>query len=574
MDGRRRRSPMTSPLLAWLEEPREDRGIRFAEDDGGWRLATYADLAARTREAAARLAGAGVGPGEVVSIVVPSGPQFVAAYFGALLAGAIPSPLVPPTIIQDPEQWADHTSRLIATASSHVVTEAELLSVARDAAGRAGLAREPFVLEHDGGGAEPPARPPAELALLQFTSGSSGTPRGVRVTWDNLVAMIDYIFEWVPWGPDDAGGHWLPLYHDFGLIGCLLAPATRQRDLWILRPEQFIRWPERWMDCFGREGAAFAAAPSFAFSYVLRKVDPARYEGQDFSGWRGAIIGAERIDPAVLERFAAMLEPHGFRRETYMTAYGMAETTLGVTGVPADEVPRALRVDWASLELGRPVGVLDRARVGAPEIGDGTGWLVSCGRPHAGLSLRALDADGRPLPDGHLGELEVEGPTVADGYVGEAGGRMTSFTPSGLRTGDAGFVVDGELYVVGRLGDAVKLRGRSVYAEDLEARLGAIDGVPRGRCVIIPGAREGGEALVAIVETAPGEWSQRALRVLAREAGPEARVEVYSAQPATIPRTSSGKPRRRVLWERFARGEVELERVAAAGGERIPEGAA
>ena len=558
---------MRTDLLAWIEDPSAARGIRFARDDGGWDFVSYACLAADTRSAAAAFAGVGLDHGSVVSIIVPTGPAFVAAYFGALLAGLVPAPLVPPTIFQRPDEYVEHTGRLIGAAASLVVTEAELTGVVEQASARAGLDRPPLELALSGADASFDRRAPADLALLQFTSGSSGHPRGVRVTWDNLQAMIDHIFTWVPWGEDDAGAHWLPLYHDFGLIGCLLAPTTRQRDLWVLRPDQFVRTPARWLECFGREGAAFAATPNFAFAYLLRKLDRDTLPGQDFSNWRGAIIGAERIDPSVLERFARMLEPYGFRRETYMPAYGLAEATLGVTGVPADRRARAVHVDWSSLQLAQPVSVADSDEFSSEAVGDGSGWLVGCGPPHPGLTVRILDEHGEPLPDGSLGEIEVRGATVADGYLGDASGGMSSFRDGALRTGDAGFVIDGELFVAGRLGDAVKLRGRSVYAEDLEAKLCVIDGVPRGRCVVIPGASEDGEALVAIVETSPGEWSRRAERVLLKEAGPGVRVQLWSAPPGTIPRTSSGKPRRRVLWQQFVGGSLPLEPVAAAAVE-------
>jgi acyl-CoA synthetase (AMP-forming)/AMP-acid ligase II len=550
-------------LLAWLEDPSEHHGIRFARDGDAWEFHSFRELAGAAREVAARLVDTGVEPGAVVSIVIPTGPLFVATYFGTLLAGLVPAPHAPATIFQQPEEYVEHTAHLIGAASSLVATEPAMSEIVGRATTTAGLQRAPLELEFSGDRVDFHRRPAAELALLQFTSGSSGRPRGVRVTWANLAAMIDYIFQWLPWGPEDAGVHWLPLHHDFGLIGCMLAPTAYQRDMWSLRPDQFIRTPSRWLECFGREHAAFAATPGFSFHYLLRKLDRTTLEGQDFSGWKGAIIGAERIDPAVLGDFARMLEPHGFRPETYLPAYGLAEATLGVTGLQADQRPRAVQVQWSSLQVGERVEVLAIAEVGAAVIGDGSGWLVGCGHPHEGLSIRILDDQGEPVGERHLGEIEVNGPTVGAGYLGAREGGVTAFTGEGLRTGDAGFLVDGELFVVGRQGDAVKLRGRSVYAEELEAKLFVIDGVPRGRCVVIPGSTEEGEALVAIVEAPPGDWCERAQRVLAKEAGPEVEVRVWSAPPGTIPRTSSGKPRRRMLWQRFVRKSLTLQPVHA-----------
>lgn len=549
-------------LLDWLDAPSAEQGIRFLQEDGTWALTTYADLAAMARAIAARLLEEGLRRDDAVALVVPSGPAFVGAFFGTLLAGGTPTPLVPPSMFEATETWVAHSAPLMATGTRTVLTEEDLLPVVSAATERAGVGGTTSAIDPAARASEMPGVRPSELALLQFTSGSSGRPRAVRVTPTNLEAMIHHIFRWVPWAAGESGAHWMPLYHDFGLIGGTIAPVTRQRDLFVMRPDQFVRAPERWLDCFGRRGAAFAAAPNFAFSYAVKRVDPETLEGSDFSGWRGAIIGAERIDPAILERFAAMLEPHGFRRETYMPAYGMAEATLGVTGVRASVVARALRPDWARLRLGHEVCVEARAELGDPQVGDGAGWLVGCGQPHEGLDVAVLDLDGAPLPEGHLGEIAVRGDVVTAGYLGEAAAGPSAFEPDGrLRTGDGGFMVDGELHVVGRIGDAIKVRGRTLYAEDLEAKLAALDGVPRGRCVVIPGVASGDEALVAIVEAPAGPWVEAAVRTLVREAGERTHVEVLAAPRGTIKRTSSGKPRRRVLWRELVEGTLRLEPV-------------
>jgi fatty-acyl-CoA synthase len=560
-------------LLDWVSRPSETRGIRFAADGDDWAFTSYAELASGAAEVSRLLADHGVAEGSVAAIVIPSGPDFVAAYFGCLLAGVTPCPLVPPTLFENPDDWAEHTSGLIGAASSAVLTTDAIGDAAAKAGARAGLARPPIrVVTGQSGSCEPVRRAMPPYALLQFTSGSSGQPRGVRVTSENLETMIDAIFAWVPWGPDDAGAHWLPLYHDFGLIGCLLAPATRQRDLWILRPEQFVAAPRRWLECFGAFGASFSAAPGFAFAYAMRKVDPATLAGHDYSHWRGAVLGAERLDATVLDRFARMLEPHGFRRETYMPAYGLAEATLGVTGVPAGQLPRAVGPNWGALEFGRPVEIRREALLGSPQIDERSGWLLSCGIPHAGTSVSIVDDDGAALPPGHLGEISVTGPMVTDGYWNDAAGSSTRYVGSELRTGDAGFVRDGELYVVGRLGDALKVRGRSFFAEDLEAKLTTIDGIRRGRCAVVPATVAGSTTLTAIVEGGDGtrDWADRAVKFLQSEVGPEPRIEVRLGPPGTIPRTSSGKPRRRVLAERLMSGDVDGAVLVA--GSREAEG--
>jgi fatty-acyl-CoA synthase len=550
---------MTVGMLEWLFEPKSDRGIRFATDDEReWDLWTYERLASATWSAAAQLIDAGVAPGDIVAIIVPTGPGFVAAFCATLAVGATPAPLVPPTLFESDTHYVTHTGMLIGAAAAIVVTEAGLVGLVRRASDAGGLQRPPLVLDLTAAPAGPIRRAPAALALLQFTSGSSGTPRGVRVTYRNLESNIAMIRDWIDWGPDDAGAHWLPLYHDMGLIGCFLTPLVHQRDLWILRPEQFVLAPKRWLDCFGRGPAVFTAGPNFCFAYAASRIDPASLVGSDFSHWKSAFVAAERLDPSALGKFTRMLEPYGFQPSVFLPAYGMAEATLAVTGVPPKRVPNVIELDWDSVAFGAPVVVTAETPLGSPEVGDGASCLIGCGAELPGVSVRILDGDGQPVPDGCLGEIDISGITVADGYHGQNSSSITAFNEGRVRTGDAGFIHRGELFVVGRLGDSIKVRGRTLYAEELEAKLAAINGVPRGRCVVLP-AMGPVKGLVAIVEREATDWVEPAARLLRREAGRDAEVRILTSSPGTILRTSSGKPRRRVMWRTLVDGALDTK---------------
>jgi acyl-CoA synthetase (AMP-forming)/AMP-acid ligase II len=545
-------------LFDWLDEPTTQRGIRFARDDGTWDMASYAELAASSHSVAARLVESFPSvQGQIVSVVVPPGPEFVGAYFGVLLAGATPAPLVPPTLFDDADAYVNHTASLMQAAGGPVVSMPAVGDAVTRAAKQAGLT-EPLLLEvGDGATGDFDRRAAPAHALLQFTSGSSGRPRGVRVTRENLEANITMIRNWIDWAPDGVGAHWLPLYHDMGLIGCTLTPTVYERDLWIMRPDQFIRDPKRWLDCFGRAGAHFTATPGFGFAYALRRVPPEQLEGSDFSQWRAAILGAERLDPGTLRSFAEAMAPHGFRANTFLPAYGLAECTLAVTGGPRRGLPRAVFPDWASMRAGSPVTIKREAAVSSAEIADGAGWILGCGQALAPTRVSVLH-DGVRVDDGALGEIHVSGPTVADGYLGDERSVSTEFTTDGVRTGDAGFVFDGELFVVGRLGDSIKIRGRTVYAEDLEAKLTALRGVPRGRTVVLPGVDYGEESVTVITETALGEWVEPAMQVLRAEVGEHTRIRIAATPNGTIPRTSSGKPRRRELWQSVVDGTLPV----------------
>jgi fatty-acyl-CoA synthase len=562
---------VSTSLLDWLESPLSSRGVRFANDDGGWDLSTYEQLARGVHNIAALLQERGLERGDVVSIVVPTGPSFATAFFGTLMAGGTPSPLVPPGFFDKPDQYVSHTASLLATASKIVLTDDTLLEIVSRAHDAAHLMGQPLVIRDADTSVTAERQPRSELALLQFTSGSSGPPRGVRITWENLETNIEMIRTWIGWEPTDAGAHWLPLYHDMGLIGCFLTPIVNQRDLWIMRPDQFVREPVRWLERFGCGAAAFTAGPNFCFAYAAKKLQPEQVEGMDFSNWRAAIVGAERLDPGALGKFAAMLEPHGFRRDVFLPAYGLAEATLAVSISGVNRAPRVVRPNWASIGFGQPVAMSSETQLGDEQIGDGAGWLMGCGQPLPGVRVIVANEEGRALGDGTLGELTVEGSTVASGYAGDAESSSTSLSNGVLRSGDAGFTLAGEVFVTGRIGDALKVRGRTLYAEDLESKLFAIDGVPKGRCVVIPGMAEGSESVAVIVEAPPGAWVQEVQRLLERETH-AANVTILTGPRGTIQRTSSGKPRRRVLWRALVDGNLVLKLVADSSGDESGPG--
>jgi len=373
----------------------------------------------------------------------------------------------------------------------------------------------------------------------------------VRVSWHNLAANLAMIGRWTGWQPGEAAASWLPLHHDMGLIGCLLFPVTRQADLWLMRPEQFIKDPLRWLECFGPGRARHTASPSFGLGYAARKIPPERLAGLDLSGWRTLSVGAELVDAAALESFARFAAPAGFSRTAFLPAYGLAENTLGVTCGDRRARPRIVKPRWSGLRFGEPVPVVEVASLGDAPVPPGSGWLVGHGRPAAGedVSVRVVGLDGGTLADGCLGEIVVTGASVAGGYhAGRAGG-ATSFVDGELWTGDGGFFHDGELYVLGRMGDSLKLLGRSVYVEDLDAKAAGAAGLDRGRICVVAGMDHGQAAVTVFAEASDGPWRSAVLSALRRELGQEPELAVVCGQRGLIRRTSSGKPRRRHMWQ-------------------------
>ncbi|SHH24642.1 Acyl-CoA synthetase (AMP-forming)/AMP-acid ligase II [Jatrophihabitans endophyticus] len=565
-------------LLSWLDEPADDRGVHLYDPDTGWRLRSYAELAAEVHRVAARLRATGARPGDVVSLVLSAPWSFVTAFWGTVAAGMVPSPLASPLTFGGLEHYVPHLAAVFATGEPAVVlTDDALADVVATAVAASRCAPQVTRLESDGAGVGDGAadtrvtpRAPGELALLQFTSGSTGAPKGVRISRAALEANVAAIRGWLGWRDEDVFASWLPLYHDMGLIGGMVTPIASGTELWLLTPDQFVRSPLVWLECFGRHGATLTTSPSFGYGYTARRVRPDDLAGLDFSRWRVAILGAERIDPAAVAAFHRLVGPHGFDPDALVGAYGLAEVTLAASGTPPRSGVRLVRTATTALAVGEPVTIGDVGRLGVDDV-HGAGWMTSCGVALDGLAARIVDDDGAELPEGVFGEIELTGDSLADGYLvnGDDGPRAVSFGASGLRTGDSGFVDDGELFVVGRLGESMKVRGASIHAEDVELELAELDGVPRVRSGVAFGFLDGAHVAAVFVEgdEIDPRWVEAAtarVRVLtARTAEP---VVLRGARGA-IARTSSGKPRRRTMWSEFVTADPKW--TAAHG--RVPQ---
>jgi acyl-CoA synthetase (AMP-forming)/AMP-acid ligase II len=548
-----------SGVVAWLDDPATDRGVHLATPDGGWQFWPYDRLADLARRYGRRLVAAGVRPGEVVTLVEETGPEFIGLLFGAMWAGAVVSPLAPPPSFGDRERYHDHLRSALRTSTPRLVLHhPRSAGVAALCAGLGVAARASPDLLAGTGPPLPDGHPagpsdghlagdtapagPDRLALLQFTSGTSGRARGVRVPHTALAANLAMIRDWLRMTPDDPTASWLPVHHDMGLVGCLLAPVTGQTDLWLMPPSEFVRRPLRYLECFGRHGARLTAMPAFGLAHVLRRVRPEELRGLDFAHWRAVIVGAERVPAAVLDRFGALCAPYGFRRDALLPAYGLAEATLAVTGV-------RLATGWRSV----------------PYQG---GSVVGCGTPLPGVSVRVTGPDGLEVPEGTIGEIVVGGGAVCAGYAATAGttpagdgtaGDGTVVEAGLVRTGDAGFLRDGELFVLGRRGDSVKVRGRAVYAEDVEAVASAACDAPPGRIVALLG-QVGQRPVVALVLEHPRpDWPAKARRA-AGALTEDLPVETVVVGSGQVARTTSGKPRRRQMWADYQAGRLSPTR--------------
>ncbi|MFC3962359.1 AMP-binding protein [Nocardia jiangsuensis] len=562
-------------IRGWLAAPATDAGVYFAEEGDGWEYRSYAELAELSWSIAALMRERGLPGGAGVCVIMPTGFPCAAAFYAVWACGGIFTPVAPP-LFGDLNQYIAHVAAILEQARPRlVVTSVEFADLARQAHAAAGRTDEPLVVD--------PATLPApgerefsdpdECALLQFTSGSTGTPRGVRVSWPNLATNVGMISRLVDWRPGEAMVSWLPLYHDMGLVGAFLTTVTNQGDLYLMRPDQFVRDPARWLRAMTR--AQHSPSPSFALGYVAHRVRAEEIAELDLSGWRTLAVGSEPVELADLRSFAALTGPLGFSTRAYTLAYGLAESTLMVTSSARDRPITALRVDPAGLRFGAPVPVLEVAELRDGASIEGAGWITGLGFSTPESTVRVVDADGVELPDGTLGEMTVVGGSVALGYSGPAGPASSTRIEGGvLYSGDAGFLCRGEVFVLGRMGSSLKVRGKPVFMEDIESRVAQEAGITKGKLAAVAVPDAGNQGIVLFAESAPGEWLAKAHTIIRGELGPAQTVRIVTGPRGIIQRTSSGKPRRRHMWELFRSGGIpggevyEPDRTAAGAVDR------
>jgi amino acid adenylation domain-containing protein/non-ribosomal peptide synthase protein (TIGR01720 family) len=538
---------------------------------------SYRDLDRRARAIAARLQAAGL-RGERALLLYPPGLDFIVGFFGCLYAGVIAVPAYPPR----PRRTPTAILSLIEDAEPRaVMTTASMLPRLRPLLEHA----LPGALWLDTGGVDPDeadgwqgcgARP-EDLAFLQYTSGSTSAPRGVRVTHANLFHNERLIREAFAQTEDSVVVGWLPLYHDMGLIGSVLQPLYVGGRTILMSPAAFLQRPVRWLEAISRYRATTSGGPDFGYELCHRKVDPREIEGLDLTSWKVAFSGAEPVRHETLRRFAATFAPAGFRFEAFFPCYGLAEATLFVAGHRVGEPPVSLRVDAAALSH-------DRVEQGTDE--PGSRWLVSCGWSRGGQRIAIVEPEsGRMRGEDRVGEVWVAGESVAAGYwnrpeeTGRSFGARLAETGDGpyLRTGDLGFLHAGELYVTGRLKDLIILRGRNHYPQDIERTAARSHPALRSGGGAAFGVESGDEERLVVVheierhrEAEAGEVAEAIRRAVADEH--EVPVEdVVLLRAGTIPKTSSGKIRRTACREGYLAGRLEAVGTFARAERVTPE---
>ncbi len=555
-------------------------------DDSAPREITYAQLAGGARSIAAGLLRAGLSPGRTVAIMLPTSPDYFFVFFGVLMAGGIPVPIYPPA---RPAQLAEHVLRhrhILANAQAvMLVTVPEAALVARLLQAQVpGLRRvvAPADLMRDGESASPVAAGADDIALIQYTSGSTGNPKGVVLTHANLLANIRAMVAATAATPGDVFVSWLPLYHDMGLIGAFLSSLYVGFPLVVMSPLAFLSRPERWLRVMHAYRGTISAGPNFAYELCLKRLadaGDAALEGLDLSAWRLAFNGAEAVSPDTVQRFQARFAAYGLRPQSITPVYGLAESSVGLLFPPLGRGPlidRVRREPFARSRRAEPASADDPSAQ----------RFVACGRPLAGHEIRIVDESGREVGERVEGRLEFRGPSATAGYFHNAEETARLFHDGWLDTGDRAYLAGGEVYLTGRVKDIVIRGGRNLYPQEIEAAVGSVEGVRKG-CVAVFGEADsttGTERLVVLVETraelaAARERLHAAIAQAVIDTIGEPPDEIVLAPPHTVLKTSSGKIRRSACRALYREGRIgaaaptarvqALRLIASALGARL-----
>ena len=556
-------------VLRWHVEATPDRvHIYLREEDGRERPITYGTLWRDAAAVAAGLVARGIAPGDRVALLLRTEVAFFQAYFGVLLAGAVPVPLYPPFRADGLEEYARRQAGILRNA------EARLLMTFAEAEHVAGLLRPlaPSLssvatvdeIRLDVRTLAVPHIDDACLTLIQYTSGSTGMPKGVALTHANVLANIQAFGKAFSINADDVGVTWLPLYHDMGLIGTWLGALYHGIPVVVMSPLTFLSRPVRWLQAFSSHRGTLTAAPNFAYDLCVRKIADDEIGQLDLSSWRCALNGAEAVVYSTIERFSERFSQHGFRREAMKPVYGLAEASLCVTAPRPGREPRVDRIARGPFERGRRI---------EPAVSSDPNPLmfVGCGAPLVGHEIRVVSPAGEVLGEREEGAIHFRGPSVMQGYFRDPEATDAVTRGDGwMDSGDLGYCAEGDLFITGRVKDVIIAAGRNIYPQEVEEAVGDVPGVRRG-CVAAFGVHDHGsgtERLVVVAESRQQTVDARnALRdaIVARivDAIGIPPDEVFVAPPGAIPKSSSGKIRRSATKQLFIAGALGRGRASA-----------
>lgn len=536
-------------------------GFTFQNAAGRETRYTFAQIASETARRAGALHRLGLRSGERLALIATDPEHFVLTFLAAVRIGVIPVPLSPPMYVSRLDGYLAQTESIMKSSSAKLVAISgglrDSLAALAERLGEAvgWIDLESLMGAEEGFTPADTAISPDDVAFLQYTSGSTAEPRGVVVTHRCLISNARAFIAGLGADPvRDRGVTWLPLYHDMGLIGFVLAPIYTGISVVFIPTHRFVRNPNVWMDAIHAHRGTISFAPNFAFDLACRKAADVARDQWDLSCVRALGCGAEPIRSVTIERFLSLFgERWGLPATCIVPAYGLAESTLAVTMKPPNDAVRVLRIDRTVFEAqGRAIPALDGAV--NPLL------HVSSGAVFPGHELAIMDPAGVPLADLTEGEISLRGPSIAAGYFGAAAQSWRdAMLPDGwLRTGDLGYLADGELYVTGRIKDLIILNGRNIHPQEIERLASGVNGVREGGVAAFARPGDGGEEVVVVAE-ARGDRAAIADRIaLAIQQDMAVTVsDVVCVKPGSLARTTSGKLRRHQIRKRYLSNSLQ-----------------
>jgi acyl-CoA synthetase (AMP-forming)/AMP-acid ligase II len=546
-------------------------GAGVPAEGGSSSEASYSFTA--VERASARFGGAlqalGLRKGDRAALILPNNDDFILCFLGAIRAGIVPVPIYPPMALGQLQAYLDNTRHIVAKAGARaIVTSAKIKRLLGTVQASCPTVEQVVAVEGIRESLEP-LKPEKigmdDLAFLQFTSGSTSRPKGVTLTHGNLQANITCIMDdGLKIREEDIAISWLPLYHDMGLIGFVLAPLFYRIPTIYLPPLLFLKRPLVWFQAFTKHKGSIAYAPNFAYALCVKRIRPADLDGIDLSTWRVAGCGAEPIRPETLEAFQDGFARVGFKKEAMLPSFGMAESSLAVAFTELGEGMQTLSVDGPSLWTD---GVAKRV----PEDDENAVRLVSCGPEFPEHKIRVFSPDDaaseKPLAEGQVGEIRIAGPSVMKGYWEDAERTRESFAGPFLKTGDLGFILDRHLFICGRSKEVIIVNGRNYYPQDMEWEAGKVDGVRKGNVVAFgakdPSGQERDRERVVLafevqdsVRLGQASGLGAAVRKAVQEGMGLTLDDVVALPPGALPKTSSGKLQRTKTRELYETGEL------------------
>lgn len=537
------------------------RLLHTSEDESASEVLTYGSLTHEAANVASGLQHHGLGPSETVAIMLPTGTDYFAAFLGVVMAGGIPVPIYPPA---RPAGLEDHLRRQVSILDN---AQARLLVTIPEARPVARLLRpqvpslDTIVSVDDlrSATASSPLRIAVradDTALIQYTSGSTGSPKGVVLTHRHLLANIRAMGAAIAPTRDDVVVSWLPLYHDMGLIGSWLTSLYFGFELVVMPPTAFLARPVRWLRALSDYRGTLSPSPNFGYELCLRHVAHDQLATLDLSTWRMALSGAEPVSPDTIKRFSERFAPCGFRPEAMTPVYGLAEAGVALTFPPLGRGPLVDTVDRQDLVRS---GRAEPAAQGDPA----PLRFVACGRPLAGYQVRVVDSAGEELGERREGRVEFTGPSATPGYFRNEEATRALRRAGWVDTGDLGYMAEGDLFLTGRSKDIIIRAGRNLHPDELENAVGNLPDVRKG-CVAVfasSDAHLGTERLVVLAESRLGDPEAMAelrhrIRAVTVDLLGTPPDEVVLAPPGSVLKTSSGKIRRAACRQLYEAGDI------------------